>query len=65
MPDVAAVAAELAELYVIAVWALALLEHKNQLVLAAVEGAHTGIVFSPDTEVFQLIVDVPTGREDL
>src|SRR5438270_12316094 len=35
LPDVAAVAAELAELYVIAVWAFALLEHKNQLVLAA------------------------------
>ena len=65
MPDVAAVAAELAELYVIAVWALALLEHENQLVLASVERPHAGIVLSPDTEVFQLVVDMTASRENL
>src|SRR4029077_9597174 len=50
MPDIAAVAAELAELDVVAVRSDALLEDKDELVLAAVHRTHTGIILGPDAE---------------
>ena len=65
MPDIAAVAAELAELDVVAVRSAALLEDKDELVLAAVERAHTGIIFGPDAEVLQFAVGFGTCGQQL
>src|ERR1700732_4751270 len=65
MPDIAAVAAELAELDVVAVRSAALLEDKDELVLAAIERAHAGIVLDPDAEVLQFTVGFGTGGQQL
>src|SRR5689334_20672650 len=54
IPDIAAVAPEAAELDVVAVPAAAVLEDKDELVPAAIERAHPGVVLDPDAEVFQL-----------
>ena len=50
-PHVGAVAAVLAELEVVDVRRVALLEDIDQLVLAAVEGAHAGVVLVPDAQL--------------
>src|SRR5205814_10471712 len=60
-PDIAAVAPELAELDIVAVPVAAVFEHEDELMLAAIERAHPGVVLDPDAEVFQLAVD-PTAR---
>src|SRR5215469_16859775 len=48
VPDIAAMAAKLTKLHVVAVWGMAVLEHEHQLVLAAIERAHAGIMLGPD-----------------
>src|ERR1700737_4781964 len=65
MPDIAAVAAELAELDVVAVRSAALLEDQAELVLAAIERAHAGIVLDPDAEVLELAIGLGTGNQQL
>src|SRR5204862_6210501 len=65
LPDIAAVAPEAAELDVVAVTAAAVLEDKDELVLAAIERAHPGIVLDPDAEVFQLAINAAPGRRQL
>src|SRR5690348_8505457 len=62
IPDIAAVAPEAAELDVVAVPAAAPLEDKDELVPAAVERAHPGIVLDPDAEVLQLAINAAPGR---
>ena len=62
LPDVGPVAAELAKLDVISVWALALAEDKNQLMLRAVEAAHSTLVLDPHAEVEEVVtVLFPSG----
>src|SRR5438128_1230485 len=46
-----------AELNIVVMPRPASLEDENELVLAAIEGAHAGIVFGPDAQVLQLGVD--------
>src|SRR5262249_26202214 len=58
MPDIAAVAAELAELDIVAMSVVAVFKDKDEFVLTAVERAHSGIVLDPDAEVFQLAINV-------
>src|SRR6202022_4340552 len=65
MPDIAAVAAELAELDVVAVRSAALLKDQDELVLAAIERAHAGIVLDPDAEVLELARGLGTGNQQL
>src|ERR1700730_17960840 len=65
MPDICAVAAVLTELDIVAVRGFAILEDEDQLVLAAVERAHAGIVFDPDAEVFELGVDRCSGSSQV
>src|ERR1700733_11133124 len=57
-PKVRTVAAKLAELNVVNVGALPVFENKYQLVLAAVKRAHSGVILSPDTNVFQFGIDL-------
>src|SRR3954447_25613325 len=64
-PHIAAIAAEAAELDVVAVRTLAALEHEDQLVLAAVQGSHPAIVLGPDTQVLQLQISLPASCEQL
>src|SRR5204863_6530371 len=65
MPNITAVATELAELDIVAVWLAAVFEHKDQLVLAAVERTHAGVVLDPDAEVFELAIDLAAGGQQL
>ena len=44
---------------------VAVLEQKDQLVLAAVERTHPTIVLDPDTEVFELAIGFPARRQHL
>src|SRR5271154_5128030 len=64
-PDVAAVAPELAELDVVAMRAAAALEDQHQLMLAAVERAHPGVVLDPDAEILELGIGRLPGRQQL
>src|SRR5205823_7855007 len=64
-PNIAAVAAELAELNVVAVGSAALLEDQDELVLAAVERAHPAVVLDPNTEIFQLAISLAAGGQYL
>src|SRR2546423_1920186 len=64
-PNIGAVAPEAAELDIVAVPASAVLEDKDELVLAAVERSHPSIVLDPDAEVFQLAVNAAPGRHQL
>jgi hypothetical protein len=61
MPDICAVSAVLTELDIVAVRGFAILEDEDQLMLAAVERAHAGIVFNPVAKVFELGVDRFSG----
>ena len=63
MPHIAAVAAELAELDVVAVRCAALLEDEDELVLAAVQRAHAGIGFDPNAEGFELVIGISTANQ--
>ncbi len=63
VPHIGAVAPIFAELDIVGVPLGAGLEDKDQLMLGAVERSHAGIAFHPDRDVFQLGIDVTTGRE--
>jgi hypothetical protein len=63
IPDIAAVAAELAELDIIAVSVASVLEDKDELVLAAVERAHAGIVLDPDAQILELAIGLSAGGQ--
>ena len=65
MPDIAAVAAELAELDIVSMSVAAVLEDKDELVLAAIERSHPSIVLDPDAEVFQLAIRIAAGGQQL
>src|SRR5205823_3177092 len=65
MPHIAAVAAKPAKLDIVAVSVAAMFEHKDKLVLAAVERAHPGIIFDPDADVLQLAIGRKTGGQQL
>src|SRR5690349_18315748 len=65
IPDIAAVAPELAELDIVAVPVAAVFENEDKLVLTAVERAHPGIVLDPDAEVFQLAIDAAAGGQQV
>ena len=56
MPNIGPVAPELAELNVVPMRPVPILQHKDELVLAAVQRAHPGIVLDPDAEVLKLAV---------
>src|SRR5262252_8745861 len=62
-PDIAAIAPKPAELDVVAVLVAAMFEDKDELVLAAVERAHSGIVLDPYAEVLDFAVDAVGGVE--
>ena len=62
IPDVAPVAAVLPELNVVAMRPVTLLEYEHQLVLAAIERSHAGVVFDPDAEILYFGIDLPAGR---
>jgi hypothetical protein len=55
----------MAELDIVAVPVAAVFEDEHQLVLAAIERAHPGIVLDPDAEVFQLAIGVAAGGQQL
>src|ERR1700687_4999217 len=55
-PHIAAVATIAAELDMVLVRVPAMLEQEHELVLAAVERAHAGIVLGPDAQVLQLAI---------
>jgi hypothetical protein len=65
LPNIAAVTAELAELDIVAVPVTAVFEDEDQLVLAAVERAHPGIVLDPDAEIFRLAIDAAAGGQQV
>src|SRR5262249_27153258 len=54
VPDIRPVSAKLPELHIIAVRRDTGFEHQDQLVLAAIERAHAGIVLDPRAEVLEL-----------
>src|SRR5438046_7308131 len=63
VPHIAAVAPEPAELDVVAMLAATLLEDKDELVLAAIERTHAGIVLGPNAEGFELAIDLGTSGQ--
>src|SRR6202521_5418376 len=65
IPHIAAVATIAAELDMVLVRVPALLEQEHELVLAAVERAHAGIVLGPDAQVLQLAIGALAGGEQL
>src|SRR5271165_2500791 len=65
IPDVGSVTAILAELDIVPVRGLAMLEDKDQLVLAAIERAHAGVALDPDAEVFQFGVNLTARSQQL
>ena len=64
-PNVAAVAPEAAEVDIVAVIGATVFEDKDELVLAAVERAHPGVVLDPYAEVLHLALDAAGGRHQL
>src|SRR5215472_2101341 len=50
-PDIAAVAAIDAKLYVVAMPTRTQLEHENELMLRAIKAAHSSVGLGPDTEI--------------
>jgi hypothetical protein len=56
VPDIATVAAEPAELHIVDVRRVAVLENEHEFVLRAVETPHPGIGLCPDTEVFEPLI---------
>jgi len=65
VPHIAAVAPKPAELDIVAVRAAALLEDQDELVLAAIERAHAGIVLDPHTQILEFAVDLLDSGEQL
>ena len=65
MPHIAAVAPKPAELDIIAVPPAALFENQHELMLAAIERAHAGIVLDPDTQILEFVVDLLNSGEQL
>src|ERR1700722_15274783 len=63
VPNISTVAAVLTELNVVAVRALLRFEHKNELVLAFIEGPHPRIILDPHTAVDEFIVNVLSCRD--
>jgi hypothetical protein len=55
----------LAELDIVAVPLAAVFEDEDQLVLAAIERPHPGVVLDPDAEVFELAIGVAAGGQQL
>jgi len=53
------------ELHIVAVRAAALFEDQDELVLAAIERAHAGIVLDPDTQILEFAVDLLNSGEQL
>ena len=64
-PHIAAVAPVPAELDIVGVRAAVLLENQDELVLAAIERAHAGIVLDPDTQILEFAVDLLNSGEQL
>ena len=64
-PHIAAVAPEPAELHIVAVLLAAVFEYKDELMLAAVERAHPGIVLDPDADVFELVIRLAASGQQL
>src|SRR3984893_14761182 len=64
-PHIAAVATIAAELDMVLVRVPAMLEQEYELVLAAVERAHAGIVLGPHAQVLQLGIGAHAGGEQL
>ena len=65
MPNIGPVAPELAELNVVPMRPVPILQHKDELVLAAVQRAHPGIVLDPDAEILELAVEAVGGEQQL
>ncbi len=65
VPDVAAVAAILAELDIVSMPLPAIFKNKDQLVLAAIKGAHAGAVLGPYADVFQFPISLAASRQHL
>ena len=55
----------LTQLESIEVRCIALFEGKDQLMAGSIEGAHAAIVFDPDYEVLEFIIDVVAGIYDI
>src|SRR5580704_6045128 len=64
-PHIAAVATVAAELDMVLVRVPAMLEDEYELVLAAAERAHAGIVLGPNAQVLQLGISAHSGGEQL
>ncbi len=62
-PDIAAIAAEAPELYIVDVRRVAVLKHEHEFVLRTVETPHSGIGLGPDTKIFELSVGIAGGIE--
>src|SRR6202047_3914674 len=65
IPHIAAVATVAAELDMVLMRVPAMLEQEHELVLAAVERAHAGIVLGPDAQVLQFGIGALAGGEQL
>ena len=65
VPNVGSIAAKTAKLDVIDMWGVSFLEQKNELMLRAVERAHSGIRFIPNTEIHGFGVEIQGRCEKL
>src|SRR5262249_38615528 len=65
VPHVRPMAPKLAKFEIVDVGCGPPLPDKHQLVLGAIERAHSGVALVPDTEVLELAVDLVTGAEHL
>src|SRR5271167_229490 len=57
VPHVAAIAPEPPELDIVSMRSAAVFVHEHQLILAAIQRAHPGVVLDPDTNVLELAID--------
>src|SRR5262249_27761079 len=55
-PDIGSVATIFSELDIVAMGCFAVLEHKDELVLRAIERSHAGVRLSPDTEILEFAI---------
>src|SRR6516162_8695249 len=62
-PDIAAMTAKPTELDIVAVRTAALLKDQDELVLAAIERAHAGIVLDPDTQILEFAIGLLADGE--
>src|SRR5438270_209425 len=63
IPHIAAVAPKPAELDIVAVRPAALFEDQDELVLAAIERAHAGIVLDPDAHILEFAIGLAASVE--